>query len=206
MTLDLRDRAALVLGGLAVVLLGAAAWQLLAPVAGAAAEPAGIASMDPADGSPAPSAAIMEGSGMLVVDVEGAVNRPGIVTLSAGARVADAIRAAGGYAADADLAAAARDLNLASSLTDGAQVYVPILGLAAQPDSGGADPPAGGGLVNLNTAAPDALDALPGIGPVTVEKIVAARAEQPFTTLDELVDRKVMNRGQLDAIRELVTI
>lgn len=206
MTLDLRDRAALVLGGLAVILLGAAAWLLLAPVGEAAAQPIGMASMDPADGSAAPSAAIAKGSGMLVVDVEGAVNRPGVVTLPADARVADAVRAAGGYAADADLDAAARDLNLASSLTDGAQVYVPILGLAAQPGSGGADPPVGSGLVNLNTASPDALDALPGIGPVTVDKIVAARAEQPFTTLDELVDRKVMNRGQLDGIRDLVTI
>jgi len=203
-TLDLRDRAAVVLGGLAVVLLGAAAWQLLAPVGEAAAQPTAIASMEPFDGSVAPTAAI--GSGTLVVDVEGAVTRPGVVTLPAGARVADAVRAAGGYAADADLGAAARDLNLASSLTDGAQVYVPILGLAAQPESGGTDPPVGDGLVNLNTASPNALDALPGIGPVTVEKIVAARAEQPFTTLDELVDRKVMNRGQLDGIRDLVTI
>ena len=206
MTLDPRDRAALVLGGLAVVLLGAAAWQLFAPTGQATAQAAGMASIEPVVGSTAPSAPIASGGGMLVVDVEGAVNRPGVVTLPPGARVVDAVRAAGGYAADADLGAAARDLNLASSLTDGAQVYVPILGLAGQPEPGGAAPPSGDGLVNLNTASPDALDALPGIGPVTVDKIVAARAEQPFTNLDELVDRKVMNRGQLDGIRDLVTI
>jgi competence protein ComEA len=63
-----------------------------------------------------------------------------------------------------------------------------------------------GELVNLNTASPEALDALPGIGPVTVQKIVAARDERPFATLDELIERDVMNRGQLDDIRDLVTL
>ena len=69
------------------------------------------------------------------------------------------------------------------------------------PSAGG-----GGGLVNLNTASPEALEALPGIGPVTVQKIVAARQERPFATLEELVERQVMNRGQLEDIRDLVTL
>jgi competence protein ComEA len=123
--------------------------------------------------------------------------------------VADAIRAAGGYADDADLAAAARSLNLAARLTDGAQVYVPVLG-APGGENGGAGGGGGGGggagLVNLNTASAAALESLPGIGPVTAAKIIAAREETPFATLDELVDRKVMNRGQLEGIRDLVTI
>jgi competence protein ComEA len=63
-----------------------------------------------------------------------------------------------------------------------------------------------GGLVNLNTASADDLDALPGIGPVTVDRIVAARKEQPFGTLDELVSRKVLTKSQLDKIRDLVTL
>jgi len=65
---------------------------------------------------------------------------------------------------------------------------------------------ASGGLVNLNSAGPVALDALPGIGPVTVQKIVAARTEQPFASLEELVSRKVMTNAQLDKIRALVTL
>jgi competence protein ComEA len=118
--------------------------------------------------------------------------------------VADALRAAGGYTPKADLNAAAGALNLAAVLADGAQVYVPMRGAAAA--GGGAPPTAGGGLVNLNTAAPEELDALPGIGPVTVQKIVAARAEQPFATLDEMVAREVIDRGQLEDIRDLVTL
>ena len=208
MPLTPRDGLALVSAALAAVALGAAAWLGL----GGGSEAAASASADPlasgpaAFGSPADTRSPVPASELLV-DVQGGVARPGLVRLSAGARVADAIRAAGGYSADADLLAAASAVNLAATLSDGQQVFVPLLGVAVAGAGGGGSPgSAGGGLVNLNTATPEALDALPGIGPVTVQKIVDARGEQPFTTLDELVERKVMNRGQLDGIRELVTI
>lgn len=145
----------------------------------------------------------------LVVDVEGAVAAPGLHRLPPGSRVADAIDAAGGYAPEADLDAAARQLNLAAALTDGQQLRVPRIGEA---DAGGAPPGesqgsgAGGGLVNLNTASADELDALPGIGPVTVEKIIAARQQAPFSSLDDAVARDVMNAGQLEKIRDLATV
>lgn len=202
MQTDLRDRAAIGLAGLAVLLLGAAAWLLLAPPAETVGESA-VASADSLTAIASASEAALATT--LVVDVEGAVTRPGVVSLSPGARVADAIRAAGGYAADADLGAAARDLNLAALLADGAQVYIPILGATTGPGTSDS-PTTDAGLVNLNTASATALEALPGIGPVTVDKLLVARAEQPFTSLDELVDRKVMNRGQLDGIRALVTV
>lgn len=205
MTLDLRDRIAIGVAAVAVLLIGAAAYLALAAATPGEASDAAIAV---GTGSP-PAAAepTVAADGQLVIDVEGGVARPGIVTLPAGARVADAIRAAGGYAEDADLAAAARSLNLAAPLADGAQVYVPIIG-AAQPNGGddGAGDGSSAGLVNLNTASAAALDALPGIGPVTADKIIAAREEAAFATLDELVDRKVMNRGQLEGIRTLVTL
>jgi competence protein ComEA len=206
MTLDVRDRLALAVAAIAVVLLGAAAYLAFTPIdAGGTTDP-GPAIMSDAPLASA-SAAPAAGAG-LVVDVEGGVARPGIVNLPADARVADAIRAAGGYAHDADLAAAARSLNLAAALSDGAQVYVPIIGMpgASTPAEAGGGDGAGGGPVNLNTASAAALESLPGIGPVTAAKIIAARQEAPFETLDELVDRKVMNRGQLDGIRDLVTI
>jgi competence protein ComEA len=148
----------------------------------------------------------------LVVDVQGGVTEPGVRQLSAGSRVADAIAAAGGYAADADLAAAAVAINLAQVLADGEQIRVPRVGdasAAVAGDPGTSETPVtgggGGGLVNLNTATPEELEALPGIGPVTVQKIVAAREEQPFASLDDAVQRGVINRGQLEDIQAVAT-
>lgn len=196
------DRIAVAALATALVAVALGAWLVLA--VGAAADPAADELIDPfgqASGSFAPS----PNSGLLVVDVEGAVLHPGIIELPAGARVADAIDAAGGYGPDVDLAAAAAQVNLAAAVRDGQQIVVPIIGAA--PGNGSTATGGGvGGLVDLNSAGPDALDALPGIGPVTVQKIVAARAEQPFATLDELVTRKVMTNAQLDKIRDLVTL
>jgi competence protein ComEA len=210
MQLTTRDRVALGAIALAITALLAAAWIAFAPAIGAAGDiaatpDAGVV-MDPSELDPLASASAA--SGELVVDVQGAVAQPGVVTLSAGARVADAIAAAGGYAADADLAAAAAALNLAAPLSDGEKVYVPVAGVAQQPGSspGAGGGGGGGGLVNMNTATPQELDALPGIGPVTVQKIVAGRAERAFTSLDELVERKILDRGQVDDIRELATV
>jgi competence protein ComEA len=144
-----------------------------------------------------------------VVDVSGAVARPGIVELPAGSRIADAIDAAGGFASDADLTAAS-EINLAQALVDGQQVRVPRIGegTASAPNASAAAAGAGGGssgLVNVNTATPEELEALPGIGAVTVQKIVAARQERPFSSLQEMVDRGVIHRGQLEDIMELAT-
>lgn len=205
MSLSKRDRVALGVGLAGAICALAGAWLVLVGMLGAHApgpDPGGLASPSAsadasADGSALPSADV-------VVDVQGAVRHPGIVLLPAGSRVADALSAAGGYSGKADLNAAAAALNLAAVLSDGAQVYVPIIG-AATGGGGGPAPSSGNGLVNLNTASPEELEALPGIGPVTVQKIVAARAEKPFATLDEMVEREVIDRGQLEDIRALVT-
>jgi competence protein ComEA len=195
------DRIAVAALATALAAVGLGAWLLLA--AGTTVGPSVDGLLDPFATASASSASA--GPDLLVVDVEGAVVRPGIIELPAGARVADALAAAGGYAPDADLAAAAAQVNLAALLRDGQQIVVPIIGAPSGSGATG-DGGAGGGLVNLNSAGPDALDALPGIGPVTAQKIVAARAEQPFATLDELVTRKVMTSSQLDKIRDLVTL
>jgi len=84
---------------------------------------------------------------------------------------------------------------------------VPRQGEAAGTGGSGGSPGASpGGPVNLNQASPEQLDALPGIGPVTVQKIVAERQEKPFQTLDELVERKVLTSSQLAKIRDLVIV
>ena len=145
----------------------------------------------------------------VVVDVQGAVAEPGVRELPAGSRIADAIAAAGGYGTDADLAAAATAVNLAQPLADGQQVRVPRIGDGAAAEGSGGPAPgapsAGGGLVDLNTATPEELEALPGIGPVTVQKIVAARQEAPFASLEDAVERGVLNRGQLEDIQGVAT-
>jgi len=203
-------------GGGALILALAAAWVLLAPIAGVTTdEPTaagdGLTLASPL-GSPAAFAPMPEPT-TLVVDVQGGVAEPGVRELPAGSRVADAIAAAGGYATDADLAAAATAINLAQVLADGEQIRVPRVGDASAAMAGGpaaASAPVtggggGGGLVNLNTATPEELEALPGIGPVTVQRIVAARQEQPFASLDDAVQRGVINRGQLEDIQAVAT-
>ena len=207
------DRITIAAGGGAVILAIAAAWLLLAPVAGDAPPPDASADVLGLT-TPAPTTApsLTSGRSRIVVDVQGAVADPGVRELPAGSRVADAIAAAGGYGVDADLDAAATAINLAKPLTDGEQIRVPGVGDAqvAAAESSGAPQgssgaAAGGGLVNLNTATPEELEALPGIGPVTVQKIVAARQEQPFASLEDAVERGVINRGQLEDIQGVAT-
>jgi competence protein ComEA len=198
----LRDRVlVLFLAGSAIVAV-AGAWMVFAP-ADASTIPAGVALVASDSGGPSGSASP---SGTIIVDVEGGVARPGIVQLPAGSRVADALRAAGGYAPAADLAAAGALLNLASVLTDGAQVVVPVLGAGLGGSASPGAAPGSNGLIDLNHATPEQLDTLPGIGPVTVQKIVAARTERPFASLEETVERGVLNNGQLDKIRDLATV
>ncbi|MGZ6255622.1 MAG: helix-hairpin-helix domain-containing protein [Candidatus Limnocylindria bacterium] len=189
------DRIAIAALAAAVLAVGLGGWLLFSALG---AEPAGTGVLDPFAGASSSQVAVV--TDVVIVDVEGAVIRPGIVELPVGSRVADAIHAVGGYSDQADLAAAATQVNLAAELRDGQQIVVPAVGMPADGGSGSS-----GGLVNLNSASPEELDALPGIGPVTVQKIVAARTERPFSSLDELVTRKVLTKAQLDKIRDLVT-
>lgn len=171
-----------------------------APADGAdAGDPAALlaAPADPAD--PA-------GADAVVVHVIGQVAAPGLVTVPAGARVADAVEAAGGAGPEADLTA----LNLARPVVDGEQVHVPAPGeevrVAAPPDVADGDP-AGTAPVALNTADATALTALPGVGPVLADRIVAWRDEHgPFTRLDELAEVSGIGPVLLDGLRDLVVL
>lgn len=160
------------------------------------------------DGSPAPAAAT---PARIVVHVAGAVRRPGLVELPVGSRVADAIDAAGGFGPRVDAERAGLELNLAAPLADGDHLIVPSRDDPTSTPSlsaGGAGGASrgGSGPIDLNHADAAALDTLPGVGPVTVSKIIAARTERPFTTLDELVERKVLGAATLAKIRELVVL
>lgn len=183
--------------GIAAVLVAAASLALLLSVVPPAAAPS--LPLDPWASASQPED--VAGRDSLVVDVEGGVIVPGLHQLPAGSRVADALAAAGGYADTADRPAAAQSLNLAAELVDGQQILVPVIGAGAGPSGGG-----GGGLLNLNRATQAELEELPGIGPVTAERIISARSEQPFATLDELVTREVLTARQLEQIATLVTV
>jgi competence protein ComEA len=147
---------------------------------------------------------------VLVVHVAGWIRRPGVYQLAEGQRVIDAIDAAGGPRKHADLGA----LNLAALLTDAQQVVVPRLGpVGSQPVGASSGVPATSAspgvpaLVNLNTASPEELETLPGIGEVLAGAIVAYRDEHgPFTSVDQLIDVSGIGEVTLEEVRELVTV
>ena len=137
----------------------------------------------------------------LYVDVVGAVRRPGLYRLAASARVADALARAGGTTKKADL----EQVNLAAPLADGQQVVVPRRVSLAAPAAGGAEP-AQTGPVHLNTATMEQLDALPGVGPVTAQKILDYRTQHgAFRSVDELDAISGIGPARLDQLRGLVT-
>jgi competence protein ComEA len=153
-----------------------------------------------AGGSVVPAAAVAAPSTKVTVDVEGTVRKPGIVVLRAGARVVDAVGAAGGPFRRDQLAG----LNLATVLTDGQLVVVGGLATAGS-GAGGAGTTEG--LVNLNTASADDLDAIPGVGPVTAESIVAWRQHNgSFHTVDELLEVDGIGPGKFAKIKPHVTV
>src|SRR6266566_1795423 len=136
----------------------------------------------------------------VVIDVAGAVRRPGLYRLAQGARVADALRRAGGATRRADLSL----VNLAQLVSDGEQVIVPRRGApAAAAAGGGADgAPTATGPVHLNSATVEQLDTLPGVGPVTAHKIVDYRAKHgAFTSVDELDAIPGIGPARLDQLR-----
>jgi competence protein ComEA len=180
------------------------------PVVGAAASASASARATRSPGSAGASAG---GGAEVVVDVEGAVARPGVYHLPGGSRLADALRAAGGFSAAVDVPAVEQDLNLATTVTDGAKVRVPALGetTTGTPVGSGipataAAAPVAGALIDLNHASAEQLDTLPGVGPATAAKIIAAREERPFATVDELDDRGVLGPSTLAKLRDLVTV
>lgn len=149
---------------------------VVSPVVGS-----GAASAAPTGAATGPAPPATAEAGEIVVHVVGQVAVPGIVRLPIGARVTDAIEAAGGATGAADLAA----VNLARVLTDGEQVLVPRPG--EHPTAAGPVTPGGEVRVDLNTADVAALDALPGIGPVIAQRIVDWRTEHgSFTSVEEL--------------------
>ena len=145
----------------------------------------------------------------LQVYISGAVTNPGVYTLRAGARLVDALAAAGGATAEADLTA----VNLARRVGDEGHYHIPRVGEAPPAGSGGEDEPggapalAGNRPINLNTASVDLLVTLPGIGQSKAKAIVDYRRRNgPFKSVDEIINVPGIGPSTYELIRLLVTV
>jgi len=184
-------RVRIAVGAAVVLFVGAVAIAAVLSVASGGGGAQG--SIVPAEADPASSAGGVEvatgaAAAPLLVHVLGAVAAPGLVELAPGARVVDAVAAAGGFTPEADPAA----VNLARPVVDGEQLVVLAVGQAPPPAAGaggGSGPAAGDGKVHLNTADVAALDTLPRIGPALAQRIIDWReANGPFTSVDQLLE------------------
>jgi competence protein ComEA len=134
----------------------------------------------------------------IIVDVAGAVVRPGVYRLAAGSRIADALTAAGGATDEADLVA----LNKAMPVRDGQRIYVPRPGETVPAGSAGSDAQL---KLDVNHATAAELEALPGIGPTIAARIVRSRGGHPFTRIEELQTRGLVTARVFADIKDMVT-
>ena len=170
-------------------------WAVLLALVGATLIGAGVFWWKSGSSEPAQLEIIMSAteSSKLMIDVSGEVTKPGVYQLSGGARVEEALAAAGGITSSADTNYIEKYLNRASKLSDGQKLYIPKQG-AEKTESG---------LVNINSASQAELEALPGIGPVTAGKIMAGR---PYQNISELVERKIVGQKGYDQIKDQISV
>ncbi len=213
--------------GVARLLLALAIASLLGISCGeGGSKPAGAIDADitaPVIPPPPPLQQAVQQESTVMVEVQGAVASPGMYTLPSGARLHDALLAAGGATNEADI----RDLNIAARLIDGSVISVPY-NVAGTPTAGAVNPPAytragwrgsgraqsqsatsgppGSGPVELNSATQEQLETLPGVGPKTAEKIIRYRSIQPFTQVDDLRYIQGIGEKRLETLRPLVTV
>jgi len=147
-------------------------------------------------------------SRMLIVDIEGAVEKPGVYELPDGSRIEDLLQKAGGVTSQADSEWIAKTLNRASLLTDGAKVFILKKGesqstaIPSGNQTAGAQTQSFAGI-SINTASQSELESLPGIGPVTAGKVISGR---PYLRLEELVERKIIGSSVFEKIKGQITL
>ena len=144
----------------------------------------------------------------MYVDVGGAVLKPGLIVLDEGARVNDAVQAAGGFTEAADTSA----VNLAAPLADGEKLYVPSQGESGAGASSASAQPAGqtgsvSGRININTATLDELDELPGVGPATAQAIIEDReANGRFESLEDIMRVSGIGEKKFEKLEDAISV
>lgn len=157
-----------------------------------------------------------EGEGTLsevVVEISGAVEKPGVYKLAGGSRIDDLLILAGGLSADANRSWVEKTINRASKLVDGTKYYIPregdqseVLsantggGIKLDQDNFGGQ---GSSLININSASLTQLDTLPGIGPVYGQNIIEQR---PYSNIEELLSREVLRPSTYEKIKNLISV
>lgn len=141
----------------------------------------------------------------IIVDVEGAVVKPGVYHIAISGRVADALIASGGLSSEADRQFVAEHINLAAKLTDGGKIYIPHVGEAnVQAVAGASDSIISNDnsqVIDINSASLESLDSLPGIGQVTAQKIISGR---PYASIQDLVGKKIVGQKEFEKIQNLI--
>ena len=149
----------------------------------------------------------------VVVEIAGAIEKPGVYKLKEGSRVEDLLIAAGGISSNADRDWVDKTINRSAKLSDGTKIYIPsedeqTLGATAK-NGGGVQTVSGGesgqtgGLININTASLNELDTLPGIGPVYAQSIVEHR---PYSSVEELTSKGALKKNVYEKVKDKVTV
>lgn len=145
----------------------------------------------------------------ILVEISGAVEKPGVYKFTSGARVEELLIASGGLSSEADREWVSRVLNRAAKLTDGQKIFIPKKGITPRVRSGQVSitGTTGGislsGLVNINAASQAELEALPGIGPVTAGRIIEGR---PYSGVEELLTRKILKRNVYEENKDKLSV
>jgi len=157
------------------------------------------------------------GQGKIFVDVSGAINKPDLYEASNGTRLKEIIKKAGGLSDDADKDFFARNFNLARIISDQEKIYIPSVWEVSNgyfiesqrtldyssPTNNQSPITSNQSLININSASLEELDTLPGVGKITAQKIIDNR---PFGALEELINKKIVNKTVFENIKNLITI
>lgn len=148
---------------------------------------------------------------IIMIHISGAVNNPGLISLESGSRLIDAVNAAGGAMAEADL----DQVNLSRKINDEERIHIPLKGeisqiapLSGEVSGGGVSPNTGENAekININTSDKSSLMELPGIGEKTADKIINYRQENPFKSIDDLKEVPGIGEKKFNELKDKISV